>query len=191
MPIPFEPSQFKGLLIHSAGEISAILSLTQHVNCLYLRLQAPCAGTLWRGKEGPGILQWPLFMRGSYRRISPPARRVLPGILSSLCPPWCSGVGAVVPVERQDYRLLGDSRWWISNSTVAPLNWRPTGSTGVKMAALLHPGNPRSSLHLRLHPHAKSRNKPLSQITPTSSVQTTTNPVCRVNLTIQWFNSFC
>lgn len=103
----------------------------------------------------------------SYRRISPLARRVLPGILSSLCPPWCSGVGAArgVPEEREDYRLLGDAWWWISNSTVAPLNWGPTGSTDIKMATLLHPGNPRNRLELRLHPHAKSRNKPLSQIT--------------------------
>lgn len=126
-----------------------------------------------------------------YRRISPLVRPVLPGILGSLYPPWCSGIGTVrsVPEEREDYQLLGDSWWWISNSTVAPLNRRPTGSTGVKMASRLHPGNPRSTLHLRLHPSCQVPEKSHSpRFTPTNSIQTKTNLVISdfsINLTFQ------
>lgn len=112
-------------------------------------------------EAGPGAPQWSRSDSETYRHISPLARRVSPGILGSLYLPWCSGIGAArsVPVEREDYQLLRDSWWWISNGTDAPLNRRPTGITGVKMASLLHPGNPRSSLLLRLHPYCPKQDR--------------------------------
>lgn len=64
MAFPFEPKQFKGLLIHSAGEISAILSLTQHVNCFTCVSKPPAQGDCEGGKRGQAFFQGPLFMRG-------------------------------------------------------------------------------------------------------------------------------
>lgn len=159
------------ITIHSAGFISAILSpLNQqiHVNCFTCVSKPPAQGD--RGGKRGQTLCADVIYQDPYRRISPLVRRVLPGILSSLCLPWCSVIGAVrsVPAERDDIGLLSDSWWWISNSTVAPLlNRRPTGRTAVKMASPLHPGTLRIRLHPLLRSHSNHRNGPLYEIVPT------------------------
>lgn len=181
---------FNVIKIHSAGEISAILShLTQqiHVNCFTCVSKPPVQGD--RGGRGAIHAALTVIYQVPYRHISPLVRRVLPGILNSLCLPWCSVIGAVrsVPAEREDYGLLSDSWWWISNSTVAPLNRRPTGRTAVKMASPLHPGTLRIRLHPLLRSHANHRNEPHYEIVPTKpSSNTVKSPF---NSTIQLFLS--
>lgn len=96
-------------MIHSAGEISAILSpFTQktHVNCFTCISEPPA-----QGDRGARHCALTARYQDPYRRISPLVRRVLPGTLNSPYLPWCSVIVAVrgVPAEREDYGLLRDS----------------------------------------------------------------------------------
>lgn len=110
---------FLRLMIHSAEEISAILShLTQqiHVNCFTCVSKPPAQGDRSWGRGGAVAVMYP----ETYRHISPLVRRVLPGTLSSLYPPWCSGIRAIrgVPVEREE--IIGCSAIPGGGSATAP-----------------------------------------------------------------------